>query len=231
MRWGTAAIVALTIMFGGAALATAAGEPGGSPTIELKRCSHSIGPCTEPLVLASGDSFTGNVEVIGFSSDAGFCLEQDIFRGERFTGFATCGGHAAPGDGEPVAISVFGGGRTAVGSTTELLGVTGPDVAGARLRYRRNGETAYEQPVFGHVDSDLAARVGEDAEFGVFAVTVHGCIRSNRMRIVVFDSAGSILGHTSFPDVGDICSAAAPSGSHTDVITGGGSMRFLHAER
>lgn len=227
MRWGKAWIVALAITFGGAASATAAGAPGEPPSTDIERCAPFLKPCSDPVILASGASLADEVEVIGFSSGAGFCIEQDTLRGKSFSGFASCGGHAVPHGGDPVAIRVFGAGRNEEGATTELLGVTGPDVAGVRLRYRHHGETAYEQPVFGRVETDLAARVGERAAFGVFDARIHGCVPAKHLRVVAFDSSGTILGHTSFPDVGEICDPPAHGASHPRVAGGGGSLRFI----
>lgn len=234
MRWGTASIVAFVFMLGGGAIATAAREPGDPPTVDFfKRCNRDTRPCSDPLILASGDSFAGNVEVIGFNSQVGFCIEEDTINGKSASGVAACGGPAPPRDGKPATVRVYGGGRSGDGSTTELLGTTASEVAGVRLRYPRNGETTYEQPIFAHVDGDLATRVGVDQEFGAFYVTVHGCIRPNRMRIVAFDSAGAILGHTTFPDVGDVCRAPAPTGREpaSEAFYSRDSLRLFHPGR
>lgn len=216
-----AAIAAtLAVLAACCGVAQAAGGVGDPPSLDLPRCGRFLKPCTSPLILATGPGIRGPVEMIGFHSRLGFCLEVDASQPDGFTGTSVCGGTSKPPRDEPVAVVLYGGEVSQTGRSTEVVGTARADVAGIRVRYRRHGKVRRARAIFGAVDTDLAARVGEDRAFGVFDAVVRGCVRASRIRVVAYDSEGRALGKDRFPEVGDPCDPGPPPPMKPSPSTG-----------
>lgn len=213
MGWrgiAAATVVALGLSGG---VAYGAGQVGDPPTDDWGLCDRSLRPCSDPLILASGEHFTGSVEVVGFHSRLGICLAVETLERNGISGYSSCGGPALPRKGRAIAIDALGQQNSKHVRSAQISGTLRPDVASVRIRYRRKGNPMGTKPVFNQIDGELLGRLKESKPFGVFEATMRGCVKPHRIRAIAFDAAGEPLGQDRWPFVGRC------PGPRTGVVT------------
>ena len=83
--------------------------------------------------------------------------------------------------------NAFGGDKA-----TQITGGLVPEVARVRVKYRRNGLPKQKEAAVAQVDGELLEQLQEPRPFGLFELTMRGCIRS-RFRLAAFDAGGEKL--------------------------------------
>jgi hypothetical protein len=189
-RLGIAAVLVGVLAV--AAVAKAAAEVGGPPTLDLKRCDKEIRPCGDPVVIGVGRHFVGPVEIVAFQSRLGLCIEVDII---REGGSGSCPGGIHPPEGRAISS---GGAAVSFGRLryTQVEGAVVPGAAAVRVRFRREGEIREARGVIAQVAGELQERLGEEEPFGVFEATVRGCVPVRRIRLAALDASGIVVGRT-----------------------------------
>jgi hypothetical protein len=172
-----------------AGVADARSEIGGPPTLDLKRCDRFVGPCSDPIVLGKAKHAVARVEIVGFQSRIGLCVEIDTI---PFGGSGSCPAGGVPSDGS--AVSIYGY-SVSFGHKpfTQLVGQVRTDVARVRVTYRRNGELKRRRAGVAQVDGELLEAIREEEPFGVVEATLQGCVANKRLRFTAFDEEGDVL--------------------------------------
>jgi hypothetical protein len=172
-----------------AGFADARSEIGGPPTLDLKRCDR-FGPCSDPIVLGKAKHALGRVEMVGFQSRIGLCIEIDIL---RLGGGGTCPAAPVPVDGSAISIERFALSLARPFRYTAASGSLRPDVARVRVAYRRNGELKRRRAGVAQVDGDVLEAVQEEEPFGVVEALLQGCVGNKPLRFTAFAEDGTVL--------------------------------------
>lgn len=219
MGWKRLVIATIAMSGSLSGWALASGEVGGPPSSNFDRCFRILRPCTDPVVLATGEHLLGPVEVIAFGSARGLCLGADTFERNGASGFFGCGGEGAPPGGKAIALTGVGGSSSPKGpDATQILGTVRSDVAAVRIRYRRKGASKLADQVFNQIDGPLAERIGEDSPFGVFETTVRGCVEPKRFRVAAYSSDGEVLERLHLVRSSGFCDVPLPSATNASRI-------------
>lgn len=198
MRMRLAVLLATTMVLtvGSSNPASAAedGEPSASSGAPY--CDSYLRPCGERVVLDSRQLFNGSFELSAFDSRLGLCLYSD-HGGQG--GFQTCNDNTPPPEGKPINVLGWATSRGSRGRYSEVLGALRSDVASVQMHYRRHGDVrerpAWVTPLTGEIQQQLRL----DRPAGVFVLTVKGCVRPQRFRVVAFDADGRQLGSARSP--------------------------------
>lgn len=174
-----------------ASTALAGGQVGDPPSLGPPSCDRYLRPCTDAIILASGEYGNTTVEIWGMGTRRGLCDGVDVSRKRSASRSYGCGGHGRPEKGLPLKIRSFQSKGSDSGST-QIYGTVRSDVAGVTIRYRQDRTTKHSATIFNQVDKTLAARIDEKP-FGVFEATVEGCVPPQRFRAVAFDAQGSVV--------------------------------------
>jgi hypothetical protein len=147
-------------------------------------------PRSEAVVIGTGHTVTGRVELIAFDSKIGLCLAVDQFRLGLSGG---CGGDAEPAT-QPVFISGSGFTQLQRDKFSDVTGSISPDVASLEVTAKHELGIRHPRAILGQADAAIAARVNQDVPFGFFFAAVKGCVPAQKFRAVAFNAAGERLG-------------------------------------
>jgi len=175
--------------------AQASAPVGGPPTFDFNRCDSFLRPCDDPIVVGKARHFIGPVEVVGMHFEGhggGLCMFFDSIR--LHGGFGYCGGPPRPPDGKGLTFGSLGTTEFRKRPITQIDGSLVPEVAKVRASYRREGEMKNRRAAVVQVAGELQEYLQEPETFGVYELTVRGCIPPRRFRITALDSSGQILG-------------------------------------
>jgi hypothetical protein len=175
-----------------AGFALGGGSVGGPPTIEFNRCDRFLRPCDPPIVLGRPRHFVGPVEIIGMHYEGhggGLCLFIDIPR--RGSGHGGCGlGSPLPaGDRwiDQTGSIVIPERRRYI---SQFNGGLSPDVTRVQARYWRHGKLQHRKAAVVQVDGELLEKIEEPEPFGIFELTVRGCLSQKRVQFLAFNGKG-----------------------------------------
>jgi hypothetical protein len=197
---------------------------GGPPTLDFKRCDRLLRPCGDPVVIGSGQSGLGPVEVVAFTTRLGLCIDVDM---------TNASGGGCPNDPPPSPVKVVGtagGFDSQNGAYTQLEGTTTPEVTEVQARFRRRGTWHTSEGLIARIEGELQSRLEQPSPFGFFVVTVPGCIEAERFHVTARAADGSVLERTrgpSFAGLPDPC-----DGQDVEPYQGTGwSLGFGRSER
>jgi hypothetical protein len=173
-----------------AGLADARSEIGGPPTNDLPRCFRELRPCSDPVVIGKAKHEIARVELVGYQSRFGLCIDVDIL---RIGGSGICGVEPLPTDGSAMEIHCCSVRRDPRLTFTMARGYLRPDVARIRVTYRRNGKQKRRRGGVAQVEGDLLEAVKEEEPFGVAEALLRGCVTNRRLRFTAFDGHGRVL--------------------------------------
>lgn len=181
-----AIIAALALaLIAGAAGAGASPPQDDTPTF----CWKEIRPCGEVIELGRHRWFNGPLVVTGYSSGIGPCIDFS----HRGGGAGSCGPLDVPDAIRATSLAGSAKSRNHPGYI-EVSGVLAPDVAGVRVRYRTKGRT-HSFPAFTiQVTADQLRKLKVTRPFGIFEVTLRGCVPGSHIRLTAFAADGTKLG-------------------------------------
>lgn len=169
---------------------TAPARPASTPTLPPTHFPRGYGVrrLGPPILIAAANNFLGRVELVGFPSSAGLCVEVDHIPQRSRAG----GCDFTPSSMRAMIAPVAWGFTRSPGTPgiTELIGRIGPKVISVRVEYQLQG--VWHRAVV------LSGRITQppdgDQRHGWFAADMRGCLEGTHVRLRALGEHHNFIG-------------------------------------
>lgn len=169
---------------------TALARPDPTPTLPPTQfpSGYGVSRLGPPTLIAAANNFLGRVELVGFHSSAGLCVEVDHIPQRSRAGGCDFISSSMRATVVPVAWGFTRPPGTP--GITELIGRTGPQVTSVRVEYQLHGVWHHAIALSGR----LTQGTDGDQQHGWFAADMRGCLEGTHVRLRALGAHHNIIG-------------------------------------